>query len=92
MEFSSYSNGASRVTVARDTYFVSQFEHEYWVSSFAHRDAADLSRLGGLSGGPAFAPRGLHYDFVGVVYEFSRDYELLYFRHAGVIDLDGCLS
>ena len=26
MEFSSYSNGASRVTVARDSYYVSQFE------------------------------------------------------------------
>jgi hypothetical protein len=92
MEFSSYSSGASRVTVARDSYFVSQFEREYWVSSFAHRDASDLQRLGGLSGGPAFALRGLHYDLVGIVYEFSEDYELLYFRHAGVIGADGRLS
>jgi hypothetical protein len=89
IEFSTYSNGASLVTVARDCYFVSPFEREYWVSSFAHRDAADLRRLGGLSGGPSFALRGLHYDFVGVVYEFSQDYELLYFRHAGLIDLAG---
>jgi len=87
--FSSYSNGASRVTVVRDSYFVSQFEREYWVSSFQHRDAADLRRLGGLSGGPAFALRGLHYDFVGMVYEFSEDYELLYFRHANILGQDG---
>jgi hypothetical protein len=91
MELSSYSHGASRVTVVRDGYFVSQFEREYWVSSFAHRDAAELRRLGGLSGGPAFALRGLHYDFVGFVYEFSENYELLYFRHAGVIDALGGL-
>lgn len=89
--FSTYSSGASRVTVVRDSYFVSQFEREYWVSSFEHRDAADLRRLGGLSGGPAFALRGLHYDFVGVVYEFSEDYELLYFRHAGILGEDGRL-
>ena len=91
IKFSSYSSGASRVTVVRDGYFVCQFEREYWVSSFQHRDAADLRRLGGLSGGPAFALRGLHYDFVGVVYEFSEDYELLYFRHAGVIGENGQL-
>jgi len=82
--FSSYSSGASRVTVVRDGYFVSQFEREYWVSSFRNREAPELRRLGGLSGGPAFALRGLHFDFVGMVYEFSEDYELLYFRHADV--------
>jgi len=92
MEFPSYSSGASRVTVARDSYFVSQFEREYWVSSFDYDEAADLRRLGGLSGGPAFALRGLHYDFVGIVYEFSTDYELLYFRHAGIIGADGRLN
>lgn len=87
--FSSYSSGASRVTVVRDSYFVSQFEREYWVSSFQHREAADLRRLGGLSGGPAFAMRGLHYDFVGMVYEFSEDYDLLYLRHASILGEDG---
>lgn len=69
LEVSSYNNGTSRVAAVGDSYVVSQFEREYWVSSFQHRDA-DLRRLGGLSGGPAFAWRNLHYDFVGVIYEF----------------------
>jgi hypothetical protein len=89
MTFSSFSHGASRVTVVRDTYFVSQFEREYWVNSFRTPDAPDLRRFGGLSGGPAFVLRGLHYDFVGLMYESSEDYDLLYFRHASVIDESG---
>jgi hypothetical protein len=83
--FSSFSNGASRVPLVRDTYFVSQFEREYWVTSFWNLDSPDLRKLGGLSGGPAFILRKLHYDFVGLMYEFSEDYEVLYFRHANVL-------
>jgi hypothetical protein len=87
--FSSFSHGASRVTVVRDTYFVSQFEREYWVKSFRTPEAPDLRQFGGLSGGPAFVLRGLYFDFVGLMYECSEDSALLYFRHASVIGETG---
>jgi hypothetical protein len=89
LEFRSYSNGASGVTAVGQTYFVSQFEREYWVRSFGDKDAKHLSDLGGLSGGPAFIHRDLHFDFVGVIYQFSQDYELLYVRHSVQLNPDG---
>jgi hypothetical protein len=89
-DLESFRSGASCVTVVGDTYFVSQFEREYWVQRrFGDRDAKDLTRLGGLSGGPAFIHRGLHFDFVGVMYQFSHDYELLYLRHSFLLTPDG---
>lgn len=89
LEFGTYSIGASGVTTVGDGYFVSQFEREYWVKSLNNRGVDHLAGLGGLSGGPAFVQRGLRFDFVGVIYEFSSNYELLYLRHSGVIGTDG---
>ena len=92
LQFGTYSIGASRVTIVRDSYFVSQFEREYWVKSLDNPEFGQLDRLGGLSGGPAFVERGLRLDFVGVIYQFSPNYDLLYLRHAGVIAADGQIT
>lgn len=92
LEFGSYSSGASRVETAHDTYFVTQFEREYWVQSLGMKDALNFKELGGLSGGPAFVSRGLHFDFAGIIYEFSFNYELLYFRHSNVLDSNGHIN
>jgi hypothetical protein len=89
LEFGTYGIGASGVTTVSDAYFVSQFEREYWVPVLDNRGTDHLADLGGLSGGPAFIQRGLGFDFVGVIYEFSWNYELLYFRHSGFICIDG---
>ena len=86
LEFGTYSSGASRVETVSDTYFVTQFEKEYWIQSLGEKDAIDLKDLGGLSGGPAFISRGLSFDFAGIIYEFSSDYELLYIRHSTIND------
>lgn len=87
--FDTYANGATGVTTVSDAYFVSQFEREYWVQVLSNRGTDHPTHLGGLSGGPAFIQRGLGFDFVGVICEFSKDYELLYFRHSGLIGIDG---
>jgi len=86
LSFGSYSSGASRVTLVRDTYFVCQFEREHWVQ---HKFEPEPSFIGGLSGGPAFAlrksPAGIMtYEFVGHIYEFAAS-ELLYVRLATVL-------
>lgn len=92
LEFGTYSNGASGITSVSDTYFVSQFEREYWVKSFDNMGVDHLADVGGLSGGPAFVQRGLRFDFVGVIYQFSSNYELLYLRHSRLIRADGQIN
>jgi hypothetical protein len=89
LEFGTYSVGASGVTTVGDSYFVAQFEREYWVQVLNNKGVDHLADLGGLSGGPAFVQRGLRFDFVGVTYEFSSNYELLYLRHSGLISSNG---
>jgi hypothetical protein len=89
LEFGTYGIGASGVTTVGDAYFVSQLEREYWVQVLNNKGVDHIADLGGLSGGPAFVQRGLGFDFVGVIYEFSSNYELLYLRHSGLIGADG---
>ena len=76
--FPSWSSGGSLVTSAYDERFSCQFEREYWVSSFGSEHHLELRALSGISGGPAFAHRGLYFDLVGVTYEFSTEYDVLF--------------
>lgn len=87
--FPSFSSGASRIATASEDKFASQFEREYWVQSFNINNCGDLRELGGLSGGPAFILRGLYWDFVGVIYEFSEAYDIMFLRPSGFIHPDG---
>jgi Trypsin-like peptidase domain len=87
ISFGTYSSGAAQVTISRDDYFVCQFERAEWVRHFSEPEPATIR---GLSGGPAFVLRHsaaglMSYEFSGVIYEFSEDYELLYVRPASAI-------
>jgi hypothetical protein len=83
LSFGSFSSGASRVALVREDYVVSQFEREFWVK---HGQEAEPETIRGMSGGPVFAIRHdaatgiMTYEFIGHIYEFSEDYELLYVR------------
>lgn len=79
------------VTSVTEDRFSCQFERDYWVASFGAEHHLDLRDLGGLSGGPAFIHRGLHWDFAGVIYEFSPELDIMFFRPAHVIDIDGSI-
>lgn len=85
LSFGSFSSGASRVTLVRDNYLVCRFEREFWVK---HGHEAEPKTIGGMSGGPVFAIRHgadidiMTYDFIGHIYEFSENFELLYVRLA----------
>lgn len=92
LEFGTYSSGGSRVCTVNDTYFITQFEKEYWIQSLGPKDAINLTELGGLSGGPAFVNRGLHFDFAGIIYQFSSDYELLYLRRSDILRSNGQIN
>ncbi len=94
--FGSLSNGASEVSSVNDEYFICQFEREYWVESLGIESEKDLRELGGISGGPVFLMREnngiMYYEFVGIIYQFSTDYDLLYIRKAKFINKDGSIS
>lgn len=89
LSFGSYSSGASRITSARDTYIICQFERDHWIK---HGYEPEPTTIRGMSGGPAFALRKrpdtgiMTYEFIGHIYEFSETFELLYIRLANVID------
>lgn len=90
LSFGSFSSGASRVALVNEDYLVSQFEREFWVK---HGHEAEPETIGGMSGGPVFAIRHsaetdiMTYEFIGHIYEFSKDYELLYVRLARTLQL-----
>jgi hypothetical protein len=71
------------VALVREDYVVSQFEREFWVK---HGHETEPETIRGMSGGPVFAIRQnvatgiMTYEFIGHIYEFSEDYELLYVR------------
>ena len=83
LSFGSFSSGASRVASVGEDYVVSQFEREFWVK---HGQEAEPETIRGMSGGPVFAIRHnaasgiITYEFIGHIYEFSEDFELLYVR------------
>jgi hypothetical protein len=88
LSFGSFSSGASKVAVARDDYLVTHFDRKYWVR---HKFEPEPAYIRGLRGGPAFvlpqsAETGIMtYEFIGHVYEFAEDFELLYIRLASAI-------
>ncbi len=89
--FDSWSSGACGVASVREEYFVCQFEREYWVESFniGGHEGMELDDIGGLSGGPVFILRGLRFELVGVIYEFSSEFDLMYVRPTQLIREDG---
>ena len=93
--FDSFSSGATEISSINDEYFICQFEREYWVESLDLKNGKELHELGGLSGGPVFLIRDnngiTYYEFVGIIYQFSTDYDLLYIRKAKFINKDGSI-
>jgi hypothetical protein len=89
--FPSFSSGACRVAQVSDDRFACQFEREYWITVFNIDNREHLHDLGGMSGGPAFIHRGIHWDFIGIIYEFSSSFDIMYLRPAHLIYRDGSI-
>lgn len=90
--FLSWSSGGCSVASSHEERFSAQFEREYWVSSFGAQNHMELRALGGMSGGPAFVHRGLRFDFVGIIYEFTEAYDIMFFRHSSLISPEGHIN
>lgn len=95
LNFGSFSSGASEVSSVNDEYFICQFEREYWVESLGIKSEEDLRELGGISGGPVFFIRKnneiISHEFVGIISQFSPDFDLLYIRKAKFVNKDGSI-
>ena len=68
------------ITLVREHYVVCQFQRENWVTFDPHAIPPAGTPLGGMSGGPVLAVRNLTYPLIGLISEFSHDYELLYLK------------
>jgi hypothetical protein len=79
VQFNALSNMLQVTTVGSD-YAVCQFFRENWVSFDEHGVPPPGTDLGGISGAPVLQVRKLDYPLIGVVSEFSKDFELLYFK------------
>lgn len=83
------------VASVNDDHFVIQFRSGYWVGLSGYAVTEDLEvlhELGGLSGGPVFIHRGLYFELVGIIQEFSQALDLTYARKASLIGMDGRIN
>ncbi len=90
--FKSFSAAGISVASVDEEKFTCQFERDYWIASGNEKEPIDITELGGMSGGPAFVDRGQYFEFVGIIYEYSGAYDIMFFRHAGLIDEDGKIA
>ena len=92
LDFPSWSSGGSLVSSVSEFQFVSAFERKFWVSSFGAKHHMDLRALGGMSGGPAFVNRGLHWHFVGIVSQYHENYDAMFFASVRAVRPDGTIE
>jgi hypothetical protein len=69
-----------RVTTRGEGYFVCQFERDEWVNFGRVPVPERGTSLGGMSGAPVFSNGALAFPLVGLISEFSADFELLYVK------------
>jgi Trypsin-like peptidase domain len=83
--------GLLTATSVSDDRVISQLDHAY-LEPLAQLPPPPLNAwLGGMSGAPGWALTQVGWRLAGVLYEYSQDYELFYFRRADVIRPDGSL-
>ena len=86
-----YGIGATPVTSASERLFGCRFEREHWIWMSRNAELADLTMLGGLSGGPVFAERHLHRALVGIVSDFQEGWDIMLMSHAHWIQENGAI-
>lgn len=90
--FYSWSSGGSRIDSVSETRIISAFERDYWISSFGEKRNLELKDLGGMSGGPAFIKRELHFEFVGILTDYEENYDTVFFAPAQTIKENGQIT
>jgi len=84
--------GLLTATSVKDSFVVSQLDRSY-LEPLAGLAPPPLNPwLGGMSGAPGWTLTQTGWRLAGVLYEYSKDYELFYFRRADAIRPDGTLA
>jgi hypothetical protein len=91
LELRGFGIGATSVSSVSENHFACRFERDRWRWAFRLDGLNDLQELGGMSGGPAFLHRGIYFDLVGIIYEFSPGLDIMRLRPAHLIKPDGTL-
>lgn len=92
IQFATFSSGATLVSSSSERQFICAFERCYWDIAFGDQLHLDLKSFGGMSGGPAFIFRGLHYDLVGIVKEFEENLDAMVFSSLKWLQADGHIA
>lgn len=90
--FGTWSSGASRVSSSSERQFATHFERERWEQAFGNPIHLTLSEFGGMSGGPAFILRDLHWELVGIVKEYHEAYDVVFFSSIASVRVDGSIE
>jgi hypothetical protein len=62
------------------------------MKSFGAEHHMNIDALGGLSGGPVFINRGLHWDFVGVVSQYHENFDAMFFTSTAGLRANGTIT
>lgn len=89
LEFGTWSVGAMELSSASDRQFVCAFDRERWSQSYGNDKHLQLRIFGGMSGGPVFIERGLRHDLVGIIKEYSSDYDAIFFASLRWLEANG---
>jgi len=87
-----YSVGATPVTSVTEEKLGCRFERERWVWGYRSEGMREPENLGGLSGGPAFILRQLHWELAGIMFEFSASFDIMFLRPAHMIHENGSIA
>jgi hypothetical protein len=83
--------GLLTATSVRHDHIIAQLCHEHLVPLDDLPLPPRNAWLGGMSGAPGWTLTQVGWRLAGVLYEYSQDYEIFYFRRADVISPDGTL-
>lgn len=89
LEFGTWSVGAMQLSSTSDRQFVCAFDRERWSHSYGNDNHLQLRIFGGMSGGPVFIARGLRHDLVGIIKEYSTDYDAIFFASLQWVEPSG---
>jgi hypothetical protein len=92
LSFGAWCSGASEVHSSSERQFATRFERSEWERAFGNPDHMGLSQFGGMSGGPAFVFRGMHWDLVGIVKEYHEAYDAVFFAALASVRADGTID
>ena len=90
--FGSWSSGSSKVNSSNERQFATHFQRDRWEQAYGATEHRTLAELGGMSGGPVFILRDLHWDLVGIVKEYHEAYDLMFFASLACVRSDGTID